>query len=243
MGWQGVQWNKALDVAEIIASCSNLYFKGLTTHFGNSDEPSNPQRYTIQKGRFRFTIDELAQANIHPELIHCANSGALLLDSSTHYDLIQPGITMYGLSPSLEVSQTSDLVAQLKPVLSWESEIAYINQIPRGEWVGYSQTWNAPQDTTLAIIPVGYYDGYDRQLGNQSQVIINDNLCPVIGRICMNLLMVDITGIKATIGDTVILIGDQNNLTITADDLARQAGTINYEITTRLPEHLERTFT
>jgi alanine racemase len=148
------------------------------------------------------------------------------------------GIGLYGLWPSKETRVSAQMLgrnmAELKPVMSWKTRISQIKEVPAGEYVGYGRTFRATRTTRLAILPVGYADGYPRALSGQAYVLINGMRAPVAGRICMNLTMVDVTNIaSARCDDEVVLIGNSGDETISAEDLAAIATTINYEIVTR----------
>ena len=165
----------------------------------------------------------------------CSNSSIVYHNSL--FNGIRLGLSLYGLYPSLKAKNK----IKLKPALSWYTKIIQLRDLPKNTKIGYGGTYTTKRKTKLAIIPVGYWDGYDRLFSNQAQVIIHNKKCPIRGRICMNLSMVDVTNIKGVkTGDKVVLIGKSKNQEITADDLARWAQTINYEIVTRINPLLPR---
>ena len=158
--------------------------------------------------------------------------------------MVRPGIACYGMWPS---SETYDAYIheikngfKLTPALTWKAKIAQVKSIPAGDSVGYGCTYKTEKETKLAIIPVGYYDGYDRSITN-GHVLINGQIAPIRGRVCMNIIMADITGIPEVKAEsTVVLMGSSKSTAITAEDFAAWAGTINYEVTTRINERIPR---
>ena len=141
------------------------------------------------------------------------------------------GLSLYGLYPN----EKSKKIIKLQSALSWSTSIIQIKTLPKGTKVGYGGTYTTKKSTRLAVLPVGYWDGLDRKLSNNGQVLIGGKKCPIIGRICMNLTMIDISKIKtANVGDSVVIIGKQKNADISVDELAKQVGTINYEIVDRI---------
>lgn len=228
----------------IIKSIGAMLFislQGIFTHFAESEKED--QTFTnLQIERFTNLIDELEESGIHIPLKHTTCSAAITGNASSHFTLSRAGIGMYGLWPSLEnqiktVSQFPGFT--LKPVLTWKTRIIQIKQVAAGSYIGYDRTHQVIRDTTLAVLPIGYWDGYDRGLSNKGKVLIHNTLAPIIGRVAMNLMMIDITDICPThVGTEVILLG--NHTGITANDLAQNATTINYEIVTRINPLLPR---
>ena len=164
----------------------------------------------------------------------------------THGDLVRLGIASYGLWPSRE-TYLSTLLSQrmgpeLIPVLAWKTRVAQLKEVPAGEYVGYGCAFRATHPMRLAVLPIGYYDGYDRRLSGRGYVLVRGKRAPVVGRVCMNMTMADLTDLpEAGLGDEVILIGRSGSESVTADTLAAMCGTINYEIVARLGHHLART--
>jgi alanine racemase len=157
-------------------------------------------------------------------MAHAANSAATLLIPSARYDLVRPGVALYGAPPA-------DGIRGLSPVLSWKTRIVYIKDVAKGARVSYGGTWKAPRRSRLATLPVGYADGYRRGMSGNAEVLIKGRRCPVAGRITMDQIIVDVTGVSGvTVGEEVVLLGRQGRDRITADEMARWAGTISYEI-------------
>jgi alanine racemase len=208
---------------------THLELEGIWSHFASSEEDSTYTYY--QLNRFRELIQKLEKNRINIPIKHMACSASSILYHDSLFNGIRLGLSLYGLYPSNKTKKKINL----KPVLSWYTKIIQIKYLPKNTKIGYGGTYITKRKTKLAIIPVGYWDGYNRLFSNKAQVLIKAKKCPIRGRICMNLSMVDITNIKnVKVGDKVILIGKSKNQQITADDLAQLAFTINYEIVTRI---------
>lgn len=224
--------------------------KGLMSHFSNVEDVTDQSYAYKQLSYFQETKDILKK--FFPEIFHqfeyhIAASAATMLIPESHQDIVRIGISLYGLWPSLPTKLSSYNIYknkfQLKPVLTWKTRVVHINEVPENSMVGYGCTYQTSYKTKIAVLPVGYYEGYDRSLSNRSFVIIRNRRAMLIGRVCMNMIMIDVSHIPdIQVGDEVILIGSSNlnKEQITADDLADIAGTINYEITTRIPHHIPR---
>ncbi len=219
--------------------------EGLSSHFANIEDTTDDYYPKFQLENFRQAIDWFKQRDINVPLRHMSCSAASILFPETHFELARVGIGLYGLWPSKETMVSCRLRGQealrLKPVLSWRARVAQVKNVARGAYVGYGCTYRTTRPTRLAVIPVGYYDGYDRSLSNAAYVLIRGKRAPVRGRVCMNFFMVyitDIPGVK--LEDQVTLIGKDGRDKITADQLATLAGTINYEIVSRINPSIPR---
>lgn len=244
---QGLHLNELLSLTEYIKKQqSRIALEGLSTHFANVEDTLDSSFALKQLASFEKST-RLIQ-NIYPERIakHCAASAAAMLYPNTHFDLIRVGIGLYGLWPSKETQVALSLKStknspKLKTVLSWKCPIAQIKILKMGSSVGYGQTWYSPRKSIIAIIPVGYSDGYDRRLSSNSEVIIKSKKAPVVGRVAMNMTAIDVTHIpNVSTSDTVILIGKSRGVEVSADNLALRLGTINYEIVSRINSNLPR---
>jgi alanine racemase len=162
----------------------------------------------------------------------------------THFNMVRTGLGIYGLWPSEETRETvlnGRKSVDLQPVLTWKTLVAQIKFVPKGALIGYGCTYQAPHDMKIAILPVGYYDGYRRSLSNTGSVLIRGKRAPVRGRVCMNVIMVEVTDIPGvSVEDEVVLLGEQLGEKITAEELATQMGTITWEVVTQIQESLER---
>ncbi len=205
----------------------NIEINGIFTHFAEAD--TFDKSFTnIQKDRFQWTVTELENRGIHILVRHAANSAGIMDFEDLFFTHVRAGIILYGLYPSDEVKKER---LPLKPVMSIKSYVTYIKEVEEGTPIGYGRTYTAPSKRVIATIPAGYADGYSRSLSNKGYVLIHGKKAPIVGRICMDQCMVDITDIEGVkVEDEVVLIGKQENGEITADDLANILDTINYEI-------------
>jgi len=233
----GILPEQTLEFIKRLKHYPNLILEGIWSHFASSEE--DPKYTYYQLKRFEQVINNLDKANVHIPLKHMACSASSILYPQSLFNAIRLGLGLYGLYPS---PKTKNKI-KLKPALSWYTTIIQVKEIPSKAKIGYGGTYTTKNRTKLSIIPVGYWDGYDRSFSNKAQVIIHNKKCPVRGRICMNLTMVDITGIKnVKIKDKVILIGKSKTQEITAEDLAKWQNTIKDEIVTRINPLLPRIY-
>jgi alanine racemase len=242
---QGVRKNEIPKFLQFIKIHKKYFiFEGVSTHFANVEDTLDPTFAMEQLTEFKKAIKIIRKEGFRPPLIHSAASAGTLLYPETHFSMVRVGFGIYGWWSSLEtrvslLAQKRDLV--LKPVLTWKSIVAQIKKISVGESVGYGQTWFATRKTKIAIIPVGYSDGYDRRLSNIGRVIINGHYANVVGRVAMNMIMIDVTDIKnVKLEDEVALLGNKDGLKVSADEWAKKIGTINYEVVSRISPLLPR---
>lgn len=234
----GVPSGKAVTLAEAVSRLPALEIEGIFTHFALADIPNSDFTH-IQLERFQQVLTELVSRGLTLPIRHAANSAAVTLFPETHLDMVRCGISIYGLHPS---AATKDKVS-LKPALSLKAVIPFIKTIAPGEGVSYGYTFRAERSTKVATLPLGYADGYTRLLSNKSWVLIRGQRAPVIGNICMDQLMIDITDVpEVRVDDEVVLIGRQGDEEVSADELAGLLGTINYEITCMLNKRLPRIY-
>lgn len=218
----------------------NVVLEGLMSHLAASEDNAGYTSKQLQE--FENAIKEFESLGITFHLKHIACSASAAAFPKGRFDLVRIGIGIYGLSSYKTASKNPAL--NLNPVLEWKTKIIHIKKVPKNAYVGYSCTYKTKQLATLAVIPVGYFEGYDRKLSNAGQVLIGGVKCPVRGRICMNLTIVDVTKVPgAKVGDEAVLIGQQGKQTVTADDLAKKIGTINYEVVSRLNLSISRSLT
>ena len=213
-----------------------LELKGIYSHFANIEDTTDPTFAQQQLALFNQVLKHVPAART---LKHFSSSASSLLFPETFFDIVRVGISAYGYWPS---KQTHALYLEknqkkifFKPVLSWHAKAAQIKQIKKGSAIGYGLTYRTYNKVKIIVVPVGYYEGYDRKLSNISQVLVNGVKAPVRGRVCMNMFMVDVSHVKnVKIGDRVTILGEENHERIDADMLAELAGTINYEILARI---------
>ena len=242
---QGLMEDDAIRLARTIHADPLLELAGLATHFADVEDTTNHTFAREQRERFDAFTARLAAERIQPRLRHISNSAATILWPDVHMDLVRAGIACYGMWPSTE-SYVSALVAgrariQLTPALSWKTRIAQIREVEPGDYVGYGRTYRTTHTSRLAVLPVGYYDGYDRSLSNLAHVLVRGQRAPIRGRVSMNMVVADTTDIPgASPGDEVVLLGTQGSESVTAEQIAGWSGTINYEVTTRINERIPR---
>ena len=236
----GVRANESsLDLVKHILSLPNVVSEGIFTHFAKADE-RNEKTTDKQIERFKDFIFLCEGEGIEFKYKHCSNSAGILLYPEANMDLVRLGIVMYGLWPSDEVPLKR---SEIRPVLELKSHIVYIKEIEGGDEVSYGGTYTALNKRKIATIPVGYGDGYPRTLSNKGYVLINGHYAPIVGRICMDQFMVDVTKIpEAKEGDTVTLIGHDGESYISAEELGRLSGRFNYELLCSLGSRIPRMF-
>jgi len=242
---QGILLDEIPEFVELILSTKGVIFEGISTHYANIEDTINSEYAKKQLDIFNCAVNKVRELGANPPIIHTACTAAAILFPQTHFSMLRVGIGIYGLWPSRETYLSTILggrrIPDLRPVLSWKTRVVQIKTIPEGSYVGYGCTYRTTRKTRLAILPVGYADGYDRALSNTAHVLINGKRARVIGRVCMNLTMVDITDIPdVKLEDEVVLLGRSDSECITAETMAGWAGTINYEIVTRISPYLER---
>ena len=230
---------KSIDDITEIYSLEGIDVVGIFTHFSTSDEKDKEYSHH-QFTKMMSVIDELQKRGVDIPLKHIANSGAIIDLPNTYLDAVRAGIILYGYYPSDEVNKSN---LALKPALTLKATITNVKTLEKDMYISYGRTFKTNDKTVVATIPVGYADGYIRKLGENGKVIIKDQFAPIIGRICMDQFMIDVTNIPdVKIGDEVILLGEKNNLKYNADDIAEKLGTINYEVTCMLKSRLPRVY-
>jgi len=236
----GVHYYSAHTLQEAALGCKHVVTEGIYSHFANSDA-EDLSHARLQLARFNEVLHFYEKHSLPtPPLRHIANSGAILQLPEANYDMVRPGILLYGVYPSDEVERT----VTVQPALTWSSKVVYFKVTKPGHPVSYGSTWQSDKATRVVTIPAGYGDGYFRAMSGKAEVIIQGVKVPQVGRICMDQMVVNLgpdgTGYN---GDEVILIGEMENQRITAEDLARWAGTIPYEILTNINTRVPRVYT
>jgi alanine racemase len=208
---------------------------GVMTHLSDADL-SDPVAAGEQIRRFRSLQTALTGAGLKIPCLHMANSAAVLALPEAHFDAVRPGLLLYGCWPLEEAERPSrGANASFEPVMTVKARILSLRRMPAGSAISYGGTFKTKRDSLIAVISVGYADGYSRAFSNRAQVIAGGTRAPVVGRVCMDLTMIDVTGIEGlSEGDEVVLLGRQGEETITASELSSHAGTIPYEILTSL---------
>lgn len=221
-------FEESIKLIEKLYELSNLSFKGIFTHFAVADrlEENFIKHKEKQYANYIRTLNYLADKGIDVGIRHCANSAATLSDTDYHFDMVRAGIIIYGLSPG----PRCDNVLDLKPTMEMFTRITHVKQVNQGETISYGCIFTADKPTKVATLGFGYADGCHRTLSGKMEVLINGQRAKQIGTICMDQMMIDITGIDAKIGDKVTIVGKDGEESITWDTLAQQAQTISYEL-------------
>lgn len=240
MGRIGLQPNQdSVYLIKEISRLPNLQIEGIFTHFSSADE-KDPSFTELQFSRFTSFISQLEKEDIYIPVKHCSNSAGFIGYKNMHMDLIRPGIILYGLYPSEEVKKE---IVHLKPAMTLKSQVVFIKEVEENVPISYSRKFITRRKTKVATIPVGYADGYSRQLSNKGRVLIRGQYAPIIGNICMDQFMVDVTDIPDVgVGDEVVLMGSQGEETIGAEEIARHIGTINYEVICMVGKRIPRVY-
>ncbi len=229
---------ESLETIERIFALPNIEVTGIFTHFATADEKNKD--FTLEQyKKFRFITDALEERGHKGLIRHCANSAAILDMPKLQFDMARAGIIVYGMYPSDQVSTE----LELKPAMRLRSQISYVKEVEANISIGYGRTYFTDKRTKVATVPVGYADGYSRKCSNKAKVIVGGKYAPVIGNVCMDQMMIDVTHIEnVKIGDSVIIMGKEGELCVSAEELAAIQGTINYEIVCNVGKRVPRVF-
>ncbi len=245
MGRLGIRSSDYEDFLNQIEKYKSIKITGICSHLADA-EGADPTYTLKQKKEFEEAIKKTREK--YPYLkSHIANSMASVSFDNFQYDLIRPGIMLYGVMPSYEVytdwRKLKNPRIEIKPALELKTKIVFIKEVPKGTSISYGRTFTTKRPSRIATIPIGYADGYPRLLSNKGQVLIKGKRAPVVGRVCMDLTMIDITGVKgAKVGDEVTLIGTQGQSRLPVEELSHQAQTIPYEILTGITKRVPRVY-
>ena len=242
LGRLGIAANEAVSIVQEINKLPKLHIKGVFSHLA---DPFGNIAYTNEQlQNFRDIKKQLVKSGLDSQLYHIAKTTAILSQPESLHNAVRLGVGLYGIWPAKELKawmKKENPTFSFKPLLTWKAKILQIKDYPVDAYVGYGCTYKTRRKSRLAIVPVGYYEGYDRGLSNQGQVLIRGKRCPVRGLVCMNMIIVDVTEVEhVSEHDEVVLIGQQGDEEITARELAEMCHTINYEIVTRINPLLER---
>jgi alanine racemase len=228
--------DRARAVAAMVTSSDRMELAGAMTHFATADDRDSPF-FDEQLARFVPFAEEVKQD--HPAcVLHAANSAAVLRSKAAHFDMARCGIAVYGMDPF----HSDPAPLGLEAALALHSYVADVKELAAGESVGYGRTWSAPRDTRVAVLPIGYGDGYRRALSNNADVLIKGARFPVVGTVSMDNITVEVGDAAVSIGDVATLIGGDGDQRVTAEELAQRLGTINYEITCGVSARVPRTY-
>ncbi len=239
MGRVGVRYDKAEQFASEITKLTNLNIEGIMTHFAVADDLRQNDFTNHQISRFNWAVEAFKQYGSTPAYLDLANSPGAVAHSSALGNMVRLGGVLYGLGG--DVLPVEIETPELKPVMSVVSEIAQVKSVEMGESIGYGRTFIAERDSVIASVPIGYYDGYPRGLSNQGSMIVNGKIAPVIGRVSMDWVTIDITDIEgANVGTPVTIIGSERDSSIKAEDIAAMLSTISYEVTCGISARVPR---
>lgn len=233
----GVHYYSADALLTASLACEWCEIEAIYTHFANSDSADLTHAH-LQLTRFNQVLQFYTRRNLKRPLVHIANSGAILQLPDAQFDMVRAGILFYGVYPDLNTERT----IPVEPALTWRTRVVYFKVVKPGHPVSYGSTWQSAEMVRVVTLPVGYGDGYFRAMSDQAEVIIRGKRYPVVGRICMDQMMVNIGWESAYNGDEVILLGKQGGVGISAEELADWAGTIPYEILTNINTRVPRTY-
>lgn len=236
-GAYGQEWPRLLDAAVAAQAAGKITVTGVWSHFACSDEPGHPANESQEKC-FREAVSAMEAAGLEPGLRHLANSAATLTRRSSHFDLVRVGIASYGINPD----QALRFDTELTPVMTLRGRLASVKRVSAGSGVSYGHTYFTEHETTLGLVPMGYGDGIPRTASNKAEVAFAGHRVPVAGIICMDQFVIDLGDIEAKAGDVATLFGPGTDGEPSVDDWAGSAGTIGYEVVTRLGGRIERTY-
>jgi alanine racemase len=224
---------------EAITRLPGLTVEGIFTHFATADS-ADKSYADLQLDRFMDLLNRLQKEGLEPPLRHAANSGALIDMPGSHLDMVRPGIATYGLHPSNEVNKR---IVDLKPVMTLKSKIIHLKRVAPGFNISYGITFQTKNHTTIATVPVGYADGFNRLLSSRGHMLVHGRRAPIVGRVCMDLTMLDVGGIsEVALEDEVVVFGEQGNESVTADEIAASLDTINYEVVSTITARVPRVY-
>jgi alanine racemase len=239
MGRLGIRYEQSEEIVALlhaVKTLPGLELEGIYTHFAQADAADRTYS-NLQLERFLRIITVLEELEVRPPIVHAANSAAILTMPEAHFDMVRPGIAIYGLHPSPDVP----LSESFRPALSFKTQVSQVKWLPAGEGVSYGSTYITTRPTRIAALPVGYADGFRRSPRNWGSVLIHGQEAPILGRVCMDQCMIDVTHIpQARSGDEVVLIGRQREASLSAEQIAERLGTINYEVVSELLARVPR---
>lgn len=235
MGRLGIKPSSALDFLKRVRECENILVEGIYTHFASADKDEEFTK--CQLDVFLKTLEKLEEEGIRIPLRHSANSSAILSFPFSHLDMVRPGIALYGINPS------ENNRVELRPAMSVKAKVIQVKELPRGHSISYGRTHILSRDSRVAVVGIGYAQGFFRALSNKGSVLINGKRAPILGVICMDQCVVDVTNAgEVRLGDEVVIMGRQGREEITAWELADLTGTIPYELLTSLGHQLPRVY-
>ena len=241
MGRLGVRAEDVLNFCAALKRFKNIRVDGLMTHLASADDEQQTAFTAHQLQRFERAVATFRDHGFKPVYIHAANSAGLFTFAESRGNMVRPGGTLYGFTR--DVLPTNSDIPILRPVMSLYSRIALLKRVPKGEKLGYGGTFETTRDSVIATVPIGYDDGYRRAFSNRARVIVRGQFAPVVGRVSMDLTIIDVTDVTdVALDDRVTLLGSDGNCSITAEDLGELGGTISYEITCGISNRVPRVY-
>ena len=241
MGRLGVRADAVSEFCDVLTRFKNIRVEGLMTHLAAADDESKQQVTDNQLSKFESAIAAFRERGFQPTLVHAANSAAAFANPRARENMVRPGGALYGFTRDVLPSNIE--TPALCPVMSLHSRIVLLKNVPQGEYLGYGCTFRTRRDSLIATIPIGYDDGYRRALSNNARVIVRGKFAPVVGRVSMDLTLVDVTDVpNVSLDDHVTLLGQDGESSITAEGLGELAGTISYEITCGISNRVPRIY-
>lgn len=234
----GIPANEGIVFIKKMQPLPGIVFEGIFSHLSTADE-QDKEYAKHQIKTFNKVIVDLKTEGLLPPKVHLANSAGIIDLSLAHYNLVRPGIILYGMYPSAEV-ETNKL--QLRPVFSLKTQVVFEKRVPQGSAISYGRKYTTSGETTIVTIPIGYADGWSRRLSGKAEALIAGKRFPIVGTICMDLCMVDVGDEPVEIGQEVVLIGSQGTERITAEEISTHLGTINYEVTCMISDRVPRRY-
>ncbi len=241
---QGILLDDLPDLLLELQRSKHIHLSGISTHFANIEDVSQLDYAGLQFTRFTQALEIVHAHDFQPLYVHSACSAAILLYPETHQSLVRAGIALYGIWPSEAIANTmrkQNISCDLRPVLKWKTRIAQIKSLPSGTPIGYNLTEHLKQRSRIAVLPIGYWDGFDRHLSSIGEVLVSGHRCKVMGRVCMNMTMVDVSSVPHVDKEQpVTLLGIDGRHEISAYEMAKKNQTISYEVVTRINPQLPR---
>jgi alanine racemase len=234
---QGIPLTHLPSFISEVTKLPGLEVEGAYTHFANIEDTLDPSFAQSQIQKFREALSILERAGVRPAHAHASATAGALLYAEMDFTMIRLGIGTYGIWPSRETqlaARERGRLLSLAPILTWKTRVAQVKDVKTGDYVGYGLTYRASRPMKLVVLPIGYYDGYDRKLSNSGRALIREQFAPVVGRVAMNMTMLDVTDVGAELDDEVVLIGRQGSAEIRVEELAEKIGTISYEVVARI---------
>lgn len=244
MSRQGVLPRNLSDVLTLLLDCPHLELAGVSTHFANLDDFRDPSFTLSQCELYEQCLEQIELAGFRPKHLHCAKSSAIILYPNTQGTLVRAGLALYGIWPTPEIqdeARRQSIRCSLKPVLSWKTRVIQVKSVPTGTPISYDLTETVRKNSRIAVLPIGYYDNFDRRLSSIGDVLIKGYRCKVLGRVCMNMTMVDVSKVPDVKPEQeVTIIGSSGHHQISASEIAAKINTIPYEVVSRISPVIPR---